>query len=205
MHVIIELVFPEMSSNKDLSADNFFLAFLLEDLQRHSCPACQYQQFEYVRHMKSKNVVALSGKKSIRSDAAANFETVRGTLQDCPIIRYQPPKDALFVSIVPGDVCHIDSVYIGGIFQVCQLPVTRIAIDGHQGNAAWKRFEMVSTPGSSFSTEFHNGIFEEFLPAPRHHNSILYTTSSSNAHWSMLNFSGDSLQLFNSIEWRGKE
>lgn len=195
-----ESVYFKMSSSPDLKDGFFFL--LLEDLRRHSCPNCRYQQFEYVRHMKSSNVVAINTKCGIRSDAVNNFELVTGTLQDCAIIKFNPPPNKLFVTIIPGDISTIDPIYIGGIYEVCQLPVSRVAFSAARANSLFKD-KFIATPGSSFMSEFDNEAFGEIFSMPiRHHNSIVYMSSPGNKNWSMLNFNELSpLNIFLPIVW----
>lgn len=175
-------------SNKTVgdSGSNFFV-YLLENLRRHTCSMCTYHPFEYVRHVKSSKIVAINTKVGIRPDVIPSFEVVHGVVQDCSLIKYKPPVDSLFVTILPGDISHIDPVLIGGIFQVRELPVTRLVFDGKTGNELWSKYQLLSTPGSSFSCEFDNDIFKDgVLPMPRYHNSILYSTSSVNKLWDML-------------------
>lgn len=181
------------------SGSNFFV-YLLENLQRHSCNLCTYHPFEYVRHMKSHNIVAINTKVGLRPDIIHTFEPVQGIVQDCSFVKYKTPPNSLYVSILPGDVSYIDPVLIGGIFKVCELPVTQVIFDGKVGNELWSKYKLLSTPGSSFSCEFNNSIFHDgILPVPKFHNSILYSTNAGNKLWNMLNFSDFSvsnLQLF---------
>lgn len=174
---------------------------MLENLQRHKCDCCTYIPFTYYRHKRSHDIVTLNPKVGVRSDIVDKFEPIEQIMQSCPRIRFFMPKNEVYVNIMPGDVCSIDPAYIGGIYKVQELPISRYMIEGQLGNKLWRQHRLCSTPGSSFSMEFKNSLMDTVISRPKFTNSVIFTTSACNYDWSMLMYDGASTEtLFSKIK-----
>lgn len=181
----------QQAFEKNLQLDETVYLFFLENLKRHVCTSCVTYDFKYYRHYASKSVVVKDIKRCIRSDVIENFEAIDGRLQYCPFIKYNTPKDKLFITIFPDAVCHIDTALIGGIYEVLETPVVCYSVNGIKFDERAKQNNLVSTTGSSFSQEFSNPCFADIYKCT-HPNSIIYSTHINNAEWSLFYHHEDS-------------